>query len=147
MSMPKKTNDVSAEDTAAVGYGNPPKSTRFKPGQSGNSRGRPKGSLNMATVLTRILREKVIINENGRRKTVSKLEAAVAQVINKAASGDLKAVALLAGLVRFEAERAIDKVQSIPVLNEMDDKVMVGILKRLEPTKEEIKNEESIGSK
>ena len=40
-----------------VGYGNPPQHTRFKKGQSGNPRGRPKGTLNLATVLARTLRE------------------------------------------------------------------------------------------
>ena len=34
-------NDVDAEK---VGYGRPPLTTRFKPGESGNPRGRPKGS-------------------------------------------------------------------------------------------------------
>ena len=43
-------------NTERVGYSNPPKHTRFKTGQSGNPRGRPKGALNMATVLARTLR-------------------------------------------------------------------------------------------
>jgi Family of unknown function (DUF5681) len=30
-----------------VGYGKPPKTTRFKKGKSGNPGGRPKGSLNL----------------------------------------------------------------------------------------------------
>ena len=51
-----------------VGYCNPPERTRFKLGQSGNPKGRPKGTLNMATVLERALREKVIVNENGTTK-------------------------------------------------------------------------------
>ena len=38
-------------DEQPVGYGNPPKESRFKKGQSGNQRGRPKGSKNLKTDL------------------------------------------------------------------------------------------------
>ena len=98
--------------TTKVGYCNPPKHCRFKRGQSGNSRGRPPGSLNMATVLERALREKVVINENGRQKTVTKLEAAVKQLVNKAASGDLAALrqlSALAGVCRGTTRGPTDK--------------------------------------
>jgi hypothetical protein len=93
--------------TTKVGYRNPPEKSRFKTGQSGNPQGRPKGALNMATILERTLREPVIIVENGRRRTVAKLEAALTQVVNQAASGKLKAVQLLATLVR-SAEQAAE---------------------------------------
>jgi len=63
----------SKNGTNDVGYGKPPQNFRFKQGRSGNPRGRPKGTLNMATVLARTLREKVVIDENGKRKTVTKL--------------------------------------------------------------------------
>jgi Family of unknown function (DUF5681) len=55
--------------TSDVGYGKPPQATRFKKGVSGNPKGRPKGSLNIATVFTKTLRERVVINEHGQRKT------------------------------------------------------------------------------
>src|SRR5229473_3274321 len=118
--------------TTKLGYCNPPEQMRFRKGQSGNPQGRPKGSLNMATVLERTLREKVIINENGRRKTITKLEAAIKQLINKAASGELKAFQLLAALVRAAEERAVQAPISKSVLEEVDEKVFLGILKRLE---------------
>jgi hypothetical protein len=92
---------------AKVGYCKPPEHTRFKKGQSGNAQGRPKGKLNMATVLDQALREKVVINENGKRKIITKLEAGIKQLINKAASGELKALQLLVALVRSVEERGI----------------------------------------
>src|SRR6266478_251195 len=74
----RRTMDEQSEPekpkTAKVGYCNPPQHARFKTGQSGNPRGRPKGTLNMATVLERTLRENVVITEGGRRKTITKLE-------------------------------------------------------------------------
>jgi hypothetical protein len=126
-----------------LGYCNPPEHTRFKKGQSGNLQGRPKGTLNIATVLARTLREKVIINENGRRKTVSKLEAAIKQLTNKAASGELKALQLLAGLVRSAEERAIQAATPGSSLDELDEKVVLGILKRLETTNKGDKEDET----
>jgi len=42
-----------------VGHGGPPLETRFRPGQSGNPRGRPKGSKNTRTLLQEKLSEKV----------------------------------------------------------------------------------------
>ena len=83
-----------------VGYGKPPESTRFKKGESGNPRGRPKGRKNWITQADRILNEKVTVNENGRRTTITKFEAAVKQLVNKAASGDHRAIQELLALQR-----------------------------------------------
>ena len=117
--------------------------SRIRKGQSGNPQGRPKGSLNMATVLERTLREKVIINENGRRKTITKLEAAIKQLINKAASGELKAFQLLAALVRAAEERGTQAALSNAVLEEVDEKVVLEILSRLEATSKGDQEDES----
>jgi hypothetical protein len=129
------TDKTAKPKTVQVGYANPPEHTRFKKGQSGNPRGRPKGTLNMATVLERALRERVIINENGKRKTITKMEAALKQLTNKAASGELKALQLLAALVRSAEERG--KQEGVPdsTLDEADEKVVRGILKRLDATR------------
>lgn len=100
-------DDVERPKTPKVGYRQPPEKSRFKLGKSGNPHGRPKGTLNMATILERTLREPVIIVENGKRKTVTKIEAAIKQVVNQAASGELKALQLLTTLVRSAEERGI----------------------------------------
>lgn len=132
----------SVETDESVGYGNPPSRSRFKKGQSGNPKGRPKGSFNVATVLAKTLREKVVINENGKRKVISKLEAACKQLLNKAASGELKALQLLTALARSIEEPDTRAPVSSPALDEADEKVFQGILKRLEiASKGDEKNE------
>ncbi len=78
-----------------IGRGKPPAYTRFKPGQSGNLRGRPKGSKNMATLLEAELNQRVTITENGRRVTVTKRELVMKQAVNKAAAGDARMLILL----------------------------------------------------
>jgi hypothetical protein len=100
-------NDLERPKTTKVGYRRPPEKSRFKAGQSGNPHGRPKGSLNLATILEQTLREPTVIVENGKRKTVTKLEAAIKQVVNQAAGGKLKAVQLLTTLVRSAEERGV----------------------------------------
>jgi len=130
-------SSLEKPETTKVGYCNPPERTRFKKGQSGNPQGRPKGALNMATVLERILRERVVINENGKRKTITKLEAAFKQLTNKAASGELKAVQLLSALVRSAEDRAAQTSISKSALEEGDEKVFLGILERFEAARKE----------
>ena len=113
-----------------VGYRKPPEHTRFKKGQSGNPKGRPKGTLNLATVLARTLREKVVINEHGQRRVITKLEAAIKQLVNKAAGGDLAALRQLSALVQSAEEQATQSPTANCALDEDDQNVIKGILER-----------------
>jgi hypothetical protein len=79
-----------------VGYGCPPTHSRFKPGQSGNPRGRPKaGPIDLAAAIARELAQKVTLTENGQRRRVTKRDVIAKQLVNKAAAGDLRAVNFL----------------------------------------------------
>jgi hypothetical protein len=78
-----------------VGFGKPPRSTQFKPGQSGNPAGRPRGAKNFATAIEQELDARVTVTENGRRRRISKLEVVAKHLVNKAAGGDLKAIPLV----------------------------------------------------
>ena len=128
---------MAAKKTSTqVGYGQPPRETRFRKGQSGNPQGRPKGSLNMATVLQRTLREPVVVTASGRKKTITKLEAAMTQITNKAAGGDLPALKLLTALVQSAEDRVGNTPQKSSHTNEADQDVMRALLKRLNPNQE-----------
>jgi Family of unknown function (DUF5681) len=89
--MGRKNGDGNYE----VGYGRPPQRTRFQEGQSGNPKGRPGGSRNATTILNEALHERVVVTENGRRKSATKLEVIFKQLVNKAAQGDHRATQLL----------------------------------------------------
>lgn len=87
----------------AVGYGRPPVDTRFRPGQSGNRRGPPKGARNLATELKAVLAETVVVREGGRSRKVPKLRALMAALVNRGLKGDHRAAAtLLATLLRLD---------------------------------------------
>lgn len=125
-------------EPSPVGYGRPPKSTRFQKGVSGNPRGRPKGSLNMATIFMRTLREKVVINENGHRRQVTKLEAALKQLTNKAASGELRALRQLVELAQDAEQKQSQAATQNNGFNDLDQEVMEGILLRFRSTAEDL---------
>jgi Family of unknown function (DUF5681) len=78
-----------------VGKGRPPVATRWKPGQSGNPRGRPRGSKNLGTMLTEELNEKVKIQRNGGTQSVTKRQVIVKRLVNNAVNGDWKATNLV----------------------------------------------------
>ncbi len=81
-----------------VGYRKPPEGTRFKRGRSGNPRGRPKGSLNLATDLAAELRERVTVREDGKPRRVSKQRALIKSLLAKALQGDVRAASALLSL-------------------------------------------------
>lgn len=83
------------------GYGRPPLETRFRPGQSGNLKGRPKGSKNLATLVRQALNEKVTIQQGGRPKRVTKSEVIAKQLVNQAAAKDWTALRLLLGFYQM----------------------------------------------
>ncbi|MBV9859631.1 MAG: hypothetical protein JO038_05960 [Alphaproteobacteria bacterium] len=82
-----------------IGYGKPPRHTRFKKGVSGNPRGRRKGEKNLRVILNRALTEPLRVAENGRRRTASKLEVILTRLINAAVQADLPAIKVLLGLL------------------------------------------------
>src|SRR5260370_32722440 len=81
-----------------VGYRKPPEATRFKPGKSGNPKGRPKGSANLATDLSAELGEQITVREGGRRRRISKQRALFKSLMQKALKGDVRATTAVLGL-------------------------------------------------
>ena len=91
--MTSRSDDVATDGTAAyeVGYGKPPKATQFKPGQSGNPRGKRRRPKSVPDQLAEILKRKVPITRNGRQRQVSMQEVMLTTLVNNAAKGDLRA--------------------------------------------------------
>jgi hypothetical protein len=78
--------------SARVGKGYPPVHTRFGKGRSGNPRGRPKGSKNLATIIMDAAMSPVFATIDGEPRKISMVAASVMQLATKAASGDPKYV-------------------------------------------------------
>jgi len=120
-----------------VGYGKPPKSGRFKKGQSGNPNGRPKGSRNLATIVLRESRQTVRVNGPRGARSVTKLEAALMQLGNKAAQGDIRSQRELLSQVRMAEEAANSGVSPL-TSHEMDQKALEDIRRRMEMISAEV---------
>lgn len=89
-----------------VGKGKPPVNTRFgQPGRAPNRSGRRKGAVNADTVFDRAIYAKLKIDGPNGVETLTKFEAAMIQLSNRAAKGDLKAIELLARLKRERDSR------------------------------------------
>ena len=113
-----------------VGYGKPPQHTRFKKGESGNPTGRPKGSKNLTTLLEKELKQRVVVTENGRRRSITKQEAMVKHLVNKAVSGDRSLMQLLLDEIRLLEARAASSPSGTN-LDEADREVMRQIQERM----------------
>ena len=93
---------AESRGTSEVGYGRPPKQTRFKPGQSGNPNGRPSGTRNLDTDLRDELNEVIPVRIGDRSKKVSKQRAMLMALMAKALKGDTRAtVVILQMMAKF----------------------------------------------
>lgn len=108
-------------DDEAVGYGRPPRHTRFKPGQSGNPRGRPKQSGTVKVDMDALLYAPVAVTRDGGSQTMSRLEVTYRRILAKALKGDTRSIAHM--LKAFEKHDIIElpKVQQGGVVNLPND--------------------------
>ena len=75
-----------------VGYGKPPKEHQFKPGQSGNIKGRPKSRKSGLTDISGLLNEPVKVKAGGKVREMGPFEAGFRKLAKRAVDGDLRAI-------------------------------------------------------
>ena len=78
-----------------VGYGKPPKEHQFKPGQSGNPKGRPRGAKSSAAIVRELMLRKIEVRERGVIRNVSMFEAMLLRIFENGLKGDPKAAGFL----------------------------------------------------
>lgn len=102
-------------DDYEVGYGKPPKNTQFQTGQSGNPKGRPKGTKNLKTDLQEVLNEKVQVNAGGKTLIVSKQRAMLMRISELALKGNVRAIEFLTKLALQHLEDDNASVAGLPL--------------------------------
>src|SRR5664279_4280934 len=112
-----------------VGYRRPPVNTRFQPGQSGNARGRPKGTANLRSDLRDEMSELIRVREGERNLKVSKQRAMLKALVAKALKGDARAANVVLTLVGklFEPEAVAEQG---PALTSDDQAILERFLAR-----------------
>jgi hypothetical protein len=99
-----------------VGYGKPPRSTRFQKGRSGNPRGRPRGRKN-GIPYDSVLGRMVIVRENGQDRRITAAEAFILQLTKKGLEGcSASARASLASIEQARSARSSHDGEQLQVI-------------------------------
>ena len=89
-----------------IGYGKPPKASRFQPGKSGNPKGRPKAiSAKLEELMKQALDVPMTYREHGRVKSSTRREVILRALTQKALKGDVPAAMQLFKQVRLGSSR------------------------------------------
>lgn len=127
--MSSSDEDDTVPAPAAVGYKRPPVHTRFKPGQSGNPRGRPQGRRNLKHDLEAELSERITLRDGDRTIRLTKQRALVKSTVARAIKGDPRAQAKAFELV-LRAFGIDDEIRAAPVVDEKDSEIIAEFLAR-----------------
>ena len=125
----------SGERDYEVGYGRPPKATRFQKGRSGNPRGPKKGTRGLKKDLHKALSARHSIKIDGRVMKGTTQEMALFTLAKRAGTGDVRATHELVDLTLkiFGAE---DRGRERAALSPQDQELLGRMLGRIDPDEE-----------
>jgi hypothetical protein len=93
-----------------VGYKRPPEHTRFKPGQSGNLKGRPRG-LDEEAIFNKLMKERIPIGQTGGKVVL--MEALLRRLFFQAIKGDPRSLRMSLEEIRRYQSRSKDDGNSV----------------------------------
>jgi hypothetical protein len=99
---------VSDKDPYEVGYARPPAATRFRPGQSGNPSGRPKGRKSFQALVQDAADTKIELKMGGKKVNMSMAQAFIQSLFRSALSGNAKAYPLVVELLQRYLDDEVD---------------------------------------
>jgi Family of unknown function (DUF5681) len=100
-----------------------PRTGRFMPGHVQNPNGRPRKARTVGATIAGALKEPIPVTENGRRRRISKLQAAAQQIANKSAAGDLRASKMAIDLAQRAEQQAAEQ-SPIDRLSASDEEIV-----------------------
>ena len=117
-----------------VGYGRPPAETRFKPGVSGNPKGRRKKALSFSEVTEQVLNEKIEMRIGDRVLRMSNRQALVRSAIRQALTGKPRLLTVLPAIMRYENENLQGRADANLNLAAEDEAILADFLARHKAT-------------
>ena len=120
------------------GYKTPPMEHQFKKGKSGNPKGRPKKKtkqhsdpgLDLIASLYRELRKSVFVQENGKHREITKLDAFSAQLVAQSVNGKPSQQKMLLGLLTLDRHEETEQ-QTLEQLQSHDEDLLNELYKQL----------------
>ena len=121
---------MTSKQTYAIGYGKPPKHSRWQKGQSGNPKGRPRRNRDISALVSTLLAQRVVVRKGKTTKRMSRLDHLLHRVFENALAGDPRLIRMVLDEAR-KGEARVEKRE--PVLEAADREVIDALLKRLAP--------------
>ena len=100
---------MAKEGDYEVGYGRPPKGSRFKPGQSGNPKGRPKAPPKLEELIAKEAAKLISVSVDGEKQKLPQLAVVIKALFQKAMKGDLTAAKLVLAAMQALPEEPEDQ--------------------------------------
>jgi hypothetical protein len=117
-------------DEEKPGYKRPPKATQFKPGTSGNPRGRPKKPRDLEDDLIEMLSKNITVREDGKLRKISRQKAILRKLLSQALQGDAKALSsILSMRMKFDATREAPE-QRAEEISDSDEVILDDYVRR-----------------
>jgi hypothetical protein len=145
--MARQQNESGPTDYA-IGFGRPPKHSQFKPGKSGNPRGRPKKRASLQDIVTAVLFEKMPVRIGERTQKITSVDALIRTAMNRGLKGDHRFLTSVIAFIRMSGLCETDANASTNDIDSTDDQaILADFLKRhgsgtesIMPTATESKN-------
>jgi hypothetical protein len=122
-------------DDYEIGWGKPPVGHRYKKGQSGNPKGRPRGTQNLKTDLKEELEETIVVQQGERTLRISKQRALVKTLIAKGLKGDTRAIQILVSMMHRKAADDDSTGNAEPALSAEENELWQGLVNEVREEK------------
>ena len=109
-----------------VGYCRPPKTSQFKPGQSGNPKGRPKRPASFLSDLLAELAEEIATEEEKGGKKITRQRALIRGLVTAAIEGNTRALSLLVPILA----RPTEETDDAPSMSDEDRDILEAYIAR-----------------
>jgi hypothetical protein len=138
-----KKRNAPSQESYRVGYCQPPTETRFKPGVSGNPKGRRKKVPSFSEVTEQVLNEPVEIRMGDRVLRMSNRQALVRSAIRQALAGKPRLLTVLPTIMRYERESLQGQADADPTFDAEDESILADYFARHRATENSGSGEEN----